>query len=133
MKPVNLSISQLHPGSNYFCIGLPLPKGVVTQCNKLAVYDHADEIVHSVVTPTALWPDSSIKWCLVKVALQNQTSASTKLTIRQSDNPSFPALVTAEENENNIAIHSGPAIFSFNKDDKSALPARRSSPLMAVS
>ena len=113
----------MHPGSNYFCIGLPLPMGVVTQCNRLAVYDHADEIVHSVVTPRALWPDSSIKWCLVKVALKNQSSASTKLTIRLSDNPPISALVTAEENENNIVIHSGPAIFSFNKDDKSAFPA----------
>ena len=123
MNPVNLRITQLQPGSNFFRLGLPLPKGAVAQCDKLAVFDHADEVVDSYISPTAHWSDGSVKWCLVKVSLTNQNSTTTKLTLRPADHPRVTSLVTIDESESAIVIRSGPAVFSFNKDGKNVFPS----------
>jgi len=123
MNPVNLHISRLRKGSNFFRIGLPLPKGTVKTAGALALYDCAGHPVSSVITDTAHWPDGSVKWCLIKASIAGNNSDSTTLTIRSSsENTADTPTVTTVESEAGIVIHSGPAEFQFTKGGNNVFP-----------
>ena len=49
--------------------GLPLPRGSVNRDDTFSIFDSDNRRVSYVVTPGAYWPDNSIKWCLVKLAI----------------------------------------------------------------
>ena len=53
--------------SNEFIqIGIPLPLGKFYEIREIQLCTEANHILPSERTITAFWPDSSIKWCLLK-------------------------------------------------------------------
>ncbi len=121
MQPVKIKLSQLQPGANFARVGLPLSKGSITQCDALVVYRDNDRI-NATITPTAHWPDGSVKWCLIKVSLDQATSSFTDLVLKVADENPLPGLLQVQENEHSISVQSANIKYLFNKDKRSVFP-----------
>ena len=65
--------------------GLPLPRGSVNRDDTFVVVDADNQRVNSVITPSAYWPDNSIKWCLVKLAVLAEESEATTVRVFVND------------------------------------------------
>ena len=46
--------------------GVPLPRGLFFNHKELALVSDDNTTLLANISATALWPDNSIKWCLVK-------------------------------------------------------------------
>jgi hypothetical protein len=51
------------------CIGIPLPAGYCFDQRKLVLLDSAGREICACIEPSALWPDNSIQWCLVRAGI----------------------------------------------------------------
>ena len=65
--------------------GLPLPRGSVNSDDTFVVFDADNQRVSCVITPSAYWPDNSIKWCLVKLAVLAEESEATTVRVFVND------------------------------------------------
>lgn len=61
--------------------GVPLPKGLFFNHRELSVITDDGSVLASNISATTLWPDNSIKWCLVKMQVNLTASESLKLQI----------------------------------------------------
>jgi len=114
MKPIIIHLTNLQPGANFVRVGIPCPQGVVTDCTSLKITDHDGLQINAAISPTANWPDSSVKWCLAKIALVNSTTSELKLSLKADTVPcALPTLVAVSHNTSGIVIHSGSATFEF--------------------
>ena len=114
MKPIILHLINLQPGANFVRVGVPCQQGAVTDCDRLKIVDPDGAQINTSITPTAIWPDGSVKWCLAKIALNNTRTTDLKLSITADTEPrSLPALVDVSDNSNGIVIRSGAATFEF--------------------
>jgi hypothetical protein len=63
------SLSELHgraASKMPLKFGVPLPKGCCFDYRKLALISEAGHEIPACISATSLWPDNSIKWCLVQ-------------------------------------------------------------------
>lgn len=125
MNSIDLHLTNLKPGTNFVRIGIPLPKGVVTDCGSLAVVDNHDVTnssnLHSSITPTARWSDGSVKWCVAKIATLDCNTPELKLTLLSAGASAPKALVEVTENTNSVEVKSAAATFTF--DHSSVFPS----------
>ena len=119
MNSIDLHLTNLQPGTNFVCVGIPLPKGAVTDCDSLAIVENHDVTnsasLHSSITPTARWPDGSVKWCLTKIATLGNKTPELKLTLSSTNASAHTALVKVTEKNDSVEVKSGAATFLFNR------------------
>jgi len=114
MTPIILHLTNLQPGANFIRVGIPSPQGAVTDCDRLKIVDPEGRQISSAIKCTARWPDSSVKWCLAKIALPDSKTPDLDLTIKlDNESETSPALLELSENTNGIIIQSGAATFEF--------------------
>ncbi len=122
MKPITLYLSQ--PVANFVQVGVPLAKGEINDCDSLAVYRH-DERIRSVISATALWPDQSVKWCMVKIALDSLAEQTDQLTLRLTPKTEQRTAIhefTIQETEDTTIISSDTVEYRFPKNTNSVFP-----------
>ena len=61
--------------------GIPLPQGQFFNHRELGIATHDTSVLAADVSATILWPDNSIKWCLVKTQIDLKANESLKLHI----------------------------------------------------
>lgn len=61
--------------------GCPLPKGLYYNHKVLSLITEDECVLAATISPTVLWPDNSIKWCLVKTEVTLDANQSLKLQI----------------------------------------------------
>jgi hypothetical protein len=98
--------------------GIPFPKGLYFNHRELIVITDDKHILASNISTTALWPDNSIKWCLVKTQVTLIANESLKLKIvkysKQHDSrQSSSSLVFETETE--IKVKTKSCLFELNK------------------
>ena len=64
--------------------GAPFPKGLFFNHRELSGTTDDGYILASNISTTALWPDNSIRWCLLKAQVKLSANESLKLIIEKN-------------------------------------------------
>jgi hypothetical protein len=98
--------------------GIPFPKGLYFKHKELALITEDESILASNISPTILWPDNSIKWCLVKTQVTLDANQSLKLQIikhpEKYDTSQCPTELILES-ENEIQVKTKNCLFGLSK------------------
>src|SRR5947209_3655353 len=63
--PLIVACARRSPGAEPVTVGVPLPRGFLTQAGAVGLFDHAGRQVTLQSLPLAHWPDGSVKWLLL--------------------------------------------------------------------
>ena len=98
--------------------GVPFPQGLCFNHRELGVNTEQGALLASSISPTALWPDNSIKWCLVESLINIDSYETLNLSIEKQpqffDYHSRPDDVVTET-ENSIEVKTKSCIFRLDK------------------
>jgi len=97
--------------------GVPLPRGLYFNPKELVLVFDDNTVLLANITAAALWPDNSIKWCLVKTQVSLNANEQLKLGItrrthKRSTVQCTPACVSVKGS--NITIKTKNCEFSLN-------------------
>lgn len=98
--------------------GIPFPKGLYFNDNELAVMAENNSELSSNISTTALWPDNSIKWCLIKTQVNINANETLKLQIEKktrtySTTERSPEFVSSTATQ--IKINTDNCLFELDK------------------
>ena len=101
-------------------LGVPLPKGLLSETQKICVINHLGQFIPSQTRSLSLWPDHSIKWLLLDISVTLQAHEEVVFTIMlESDRKEGTALnqLTLEWQENleDFIVNTGAAVFTIPK------------------
>lgn len=133
MNPISLSLKNLQPGANLVRVGIPFPKGSVTDCVTLSLVDNHNAVhsenpttdrsskeistIQSRINPTAYWADGSIKWGLAKIAIQNSATSTREMQLLSGPPAERKVLVELiKQRDTAIVVKSSAATFCWKKD-----------------
>jgi len=98
--------------------GVPFPKGLFFNHRKLRVITDDGSVLASNISTTVLWPDNSIKWCLVKAQVKLSANESLRLQIEEHSEKYDPVKCSSGfifETETDIKIKTQSCVFELNK------------------
>ena len=98
--------------------GVPFPKGLFFNHRELSLITDDGSILTSNISTTILWPDNSIKWCLVKTQVKLSANESLRLKIEKYSEKYDPGQCTSGfvfETETEIKIKTKSCLFELNK------------------
>lgn len=93
-------------------VGIPIPKGVVTDDSQVALYDSGEVI--PVQTKTLVsWPDKSIKWLLLDFQCPVRAMESKKISLKlaSEESPLQEKAICIDEKDGVVAVDTGAACF----------------------
>jgi len=99
--------------------GVPFPEGLFFNDKKLGVVTENGSVLLSNISATILWPDNSIKWCLVRTQVELSANESLGLQIEEHSEKYDPIKCSSGfvlETEKEIKIKTQSCIFEFNKN-----------------
>ena len=98
--------------------GVPFPKGLFFNHRELSVITDAGSVLASNISTTILWPDNSIKWCLVKTQVNLSANESLRLKVEKHSEKYDSAHCSSGfvvETETEIQIKTKNCLFELNK------------------
>jgi hypothetical protein len=98
--------------------GVPFPKGLFFNHRELRVIADDGSVLDSNISTTVLWPDNSIKWCLVKTNVKLSANNSLKLKIDKYSEKYDSTQCSSGfvfETEKEIKVKSKSCLFELNK------------------
>ena len=99
--------------------GVPFPKGLFFNHRELRVVTDDGSVLESNLSTTVLWPDNSIKWCLVKTQVKLSANNSLMLKIEKySEKYDSPQCSSGFvfETEKEIKVKTKSCLFELNKE-----------------
>ena len=102
----------------YLQIGVPFPKGKVFNHRELELNAVDGTTLPSVFFATALWPDNSIKWCLIETLVTIEANFEQTLSIsdkKQKNNTLTDAENFISETDTEVFIHTKNCQFTLSK------------------
>ncbi|MEA3467742.1 MAG: hypothetical protein U9R57_05890, partial [Thermodesulfobacteriota bacterium] len=99
-------------------VGIPIPKGVLTDPVRLSLIDSDQTDIPLQATPLAHWPDGSIKWILLDFQARIKGGEIKELQLQTTaDKNSLPApSLSIDERDNTIIVDTGSACFHIPTD-----------------
>jgi len=98
--------------------GVPFPKGMFFYDKELGLITDDGVILTSNISATVLWPDNSIKWCLIKTRINLKANETLKLQI-DKHTEKYDSLKCSSgfisETESEIQIKTKSCLFSLDK------------------
>jgi len=98
--------------------GVPFPEGLFFNHKELVAITDTSSVLASDISTTILWPDNSIKWCLVKTQVNLNANESLKLQIDKFSKTFDSTLFSSEfvlETETDINIKTENCLFELSK------------------
>ena len=98
--------------------GVPFPRGLFFNHKELALITDNESVIPSVISPTTLWPDNSIRWCLVKTQITLGASQALQLKIARHPNKYDTTHCQSdliEETDRAIRIRTQNCVFELDK------------------
>ncbi len=123
--PVQIKISnpQNNQVSKYpVCIGIPLPKGLITKTKQLSLMNEQGETINSQIQTTAIWHDKSLRWIKLEffATVNKNSNIEYQLHNKQFNQTSF-SVITLESEKDAISINTGKAVFKIQRDTENFL------------
>ena len=104
--------------NNYLQFGMPLPAGEFFNHRELQLNAEDGSILPSAFSVTALWPDNSIKWCLLETLVSMEVHQELALSIsskNQSNDHQTDTEDFISETDTEILIHTRSCQFKLSK------------------
>lgn len=98
--------------------GVPFPKGLYFNHRELSLITNDGSVLTSNISTTMLWPDNSIKWCLVKTIVELRANESLNLKIEKHSekyDSSHCSSGYVFETDTHIKIKTKNCFFELNK------------------
>ena len=99
-------------------LGVPFPKGLFFNHRELSLITDDGSVLASNISTTILWPDNSIKWCLVKAQVKLNANESLRLKIEKYSEKYDSSQCSSGfvfETETKIKIKTKSCLFELNK------------------
>ena len=106
-------------------VAVPFAMGAVQSASQVWLANAAGESLPCSITTTGVWPDQSVKWCVVKWAVQGHDNGMDNLTLRYQREPATtapPPDVVAEESSDHIRVSAGELTYEFERSGESVFP-----------
>ncbi|MBN1670204.1 MAG: glycoside hydrolase family 127 protein [Kiritimatiellae bacterium] len=96
--------------------GVPFARGILKECRQARLLGAKGQDLPCCVRPIARWYDGSVKWVLVETIADVPGQGRLQLRLRPGQKPPDAGNpLRAEENDESIAVLTGPARFEFSK------------------
>ena len=94
-------------------VGVPLPRGLVTDADRLSLTDENDQLVPLQTIPTDRWSDGSLRWALLDFQITGEPAPRREFTLHVGREPSGDRVrgVMVTESATDISIDTGAARF----------------------
>lgn len=99
-------------------LGVPFPEGLFFNDKNLCITTEDGSVLASNISTTTLWPDNSIKWCMVKAQVNLNANQSLRLQIKKYSGTYDPVKCSSGfviETETQIKIKTQSYFFELSK------------------
>jgi hypothetical protein len=99
-------------------LGIPLPRGVLTDPRRLALRDHEGQAADVQAEPLARWSDGSVKWLLLDFVLRDAPPGRSewRLHAAATVEHASSARLHVEQSDAGVVVDTGAAVFHLGGD-----------------